>query len=148
MGFRGTYTTRMDDKGRLKVPARFKHQLDSDYTESIYFITSLDGTAAHIYPIAEWEKLEERVKRLDQNDPLRNKWLRATSYYGQEVEIDGQGRLLLPTRLREKANLKDDVDVVGMAEYMEVMNHEALSRQVEGDPFTVADAAALSKADR
>lgn len=145
MSFRGTHTTRMDDKGRLKVPAKFKHDLDSDYPETKFFITSMDGAAARIYPMEEWEKLEARVKRLDQSNPLRIKWLKVTSYWGQEVEIDGQGRLLIPARLREKAALKDDVDVVGVAEYMEVNNHVALSAEVEDHPFTAEDADALSK---
>jgi len=135
----------MDDKGRLKVPARFKHDLDRDYPDNKFFITSMDGLAAQVYPLPEFEKLEARVKRLEQSNPLRNKWLRVTSYWGQEVEMDAQGRLLIPARIREKAALKDDVDVVGVAEYMEVCNHEALSAEVEDHPFTAKDAQELSE---
>ena len=149
MGFRGSYETRMDDKGRLKVPAKFKHDLDEAYPEKkIFFITSLDGKAAQIYPMDEFEKLEARVKRLDQSHPLRIKWLKVTSYWGQEIEMDGQGRLLIPSRIREKAALKDDVDGVGVSEFMEVSNHEMLSREVEDHPFTTKDAQELSDLTR
>ncbi len=148
MGFRGTYTAKVDEKGRLKVPARFKHQLDEDFPENKYYITSLDGKSAKIYPIAEWERLEEHVKRLDQNEESRIRWFRITSYYGQEVEMDGQGRLLLPSRIRIKANLHEDVDVVGLQECMEVTNSEALARLIEDEPYTSADATVICRPDR
>jgi MraZ protein len=143
--FRGNYPTRMDEKGRLKVPAGFKRLLDEHYAGTKFFITSLDGTAARVYPMDEWEKAEADVTRRDKNNPVRNKWLRITSYYGQEVEMDGQGRLLIPALLREKANLSGDVAVLGMPEYLEVKNHEVLRKQVEEDPFTDEDAQALSE---
>jgi len=145
MAFRGTHTAKIDDKGRLKVPAKFKHQLDEEYPENKYYITSLDGKSAMIYPISEWERVEEGVKQLDPNLEARKRWFRITSYYGQEVEIDGQGRLLLPSRLRIKANLQDDVDVVGLPECMEVKNSEALAQQIEDEPFTADDAKAICR---
>ncbi len=143
--FRGSYQTRVDDKGRLKVPADFKRVLDSEHAGTTkFYITSWDGTFAMVYPIGEWEKQEREVMAKPRTNPHRNHFLRVTSFYGQEVEIDGQGRLLLPSLLREKADLTGDVAVVGMGEYLEVRNREVLAKQVEEKPFTDADAEALS----
>jgi MraZ protein len=144
--FRGSYQTRVDDKGRLKVPADFKRVLEQEHSGSTkFYVTSFDGSCAMVYPITEWEKQEREVMAKPKTLPQRNHFLRNTSYYGQEVEIDGQGRLLLPPLLREKAGLTGDVSVLGMAEYLEVRNREVLDKQVEEKPFTDADAQALSE---
>lgn len=144
--FRGSYQTRVDDKGRLKVPADFKRVLDEKYSgHTRFYITSWDGSNARIYPLGEWEKQEREVLAKPMTHPERHHFLLVTSRYGQEVEIDGQGRLLLPARLREKAKLTGDVDVLGMADYLEVVNSELLDQQVEANPFTYANAEALSK---
>jgi MraZ protein len=142
--FRGSYQTRTDDKGRLKVPAGFKRVIDDRYSGGKFYVTSLDGGDAHIYPMDEWEKHEREILSQPFTNPQRKKFLLVTSYYGQEVEMDGQGRLLLPALLREKANLKGEVAVVGMLDHLEVKNMEVLSKQVEDNPFTDADAQALS----
>ncbi len=62
----------------------------------------------------------------------KQKLLKRTSYYGQEVEFDGQGRLLLPAVLRESADLKGEVSVAGRLTYLEVQNAEALREEVRG----------------
>jgi MraZ protein len=143
--FRGGSQARVDEKGRLKVPADFKRVLDEDHAGvTKFYITSWDGTFAMVYPIGEWEKQEREVLAKSRTNPHRAHFLRVTSWYGQEVEIDGQGRLLLPALLRDKANLTGDVAVIGMGEYLEVRNREVLAKQVEEKPFTDADAEALS----
>lgn len=144
--FRGSSQTRVDDKGRLKVPSDFKRVLDDEHSGVVrFYITSWDGSKAMIYPMDEWEKQEREVMAKPKTHPQRNHFLKVTSYYGQEVEIDGQGRLLLPARLREKANLKGDVSVLGLADHLEVVNDDVLSKDVEENPFTDADAQALSE---
>ncbi len=144
--FRGSYAARVDDKGRIKVPADFKRVLDEQYSgQTKFYITSWDGTNGMIYPISEWEKQEREVMAKPMTHPERQHFLRVTGYYGGEVEIDGQGRLLLPARLRGKANLAGDVDVVGMGEHLEVFNGEVLGKEVEEKPFTYANAEALNK---
>jgi len=97
-----------------------------------------------VYPMEEWEKIEQEMLKLPENHPQRNKFLLVTSYWGQEAEMDAQGRLLFPQLLREKAQLSGDVAVLGKATHMEVRNLAEVSAQVEADPFTDEDAAALS----
>ena len=143
--FRGNNPTRMDEKGRLKVPADFKREIDERYESNRFYITSRTGVTAEIYPIEEWEKIEQKLATVPISNPHRKKFLEITNYYGQVVEMDGQGRLLLPGRLRDKANLTSDVAVVGMLTYLEVRNMEAYSKQIEENPLTDDDANALSE---
>ena len=66
-----------------------------------------------------------------------------TSYYGQAVEMDGQGRVLLPAVLRESAQTKGEVDVFGALNYLDVMNHTRALDQLKNDPYTDEDDKAL-----
>ncbi len=136
--FRGNHPTRVDEKGRLKVPAEFKRLIDEKYGAQFY-ITSVDGNAALIYPMEEWERIEEKLARLSSFNPTKKKFLNRTNYYGQMVEIDGQGRLLIPSLLRDKAQIKGEVAVLGQLKYLEVRNEEALRTEIEEEPFTTED---------
>ena len=93
--FRGNHPTRVDEKGRLKVPAEFKRVIDEKYNEKFY-ITSLDGKVGQVYPFEEWERIEQKLAGLSTFNPTKKKFLDRVNYYGQMVEMDGQGRLLLP----------------------------------------------------
>jgi MraZ protein len=143
--FRGNHPTRADEKGRLKVPANFKRELDERYSGNRFYITSRDGKAAEVYPIEEWEKIERRILEKPSANPAVRRFIEATSFYGQETEMDAQGRLLLPVLLREKANLKGEVAVIGMWTWLQVRNMEALQKQIEENPLTDEDANALSE---
>src|ERR1039458_1999612 len=88
--FRGNHPTRVDEKGRLKVPAEFKRVIDEKYAQKFY-ITSLDGIVAQVYPFEEWERIEQKLASLSTFNPTKKKFLNRTNYYGQVVEMDGQG---------------------------------------------------------
>src|ERR1035438_1490679 len=90
--FRGNHPTRVDEKGRLKVPAEFKRVIDEKYGTQFY-ITSLDGKVAQLYPFEEWERIEQKLAGLSNFNPTKKKFLDRVNYYGQQVEMDGQGRL-------------------------------------------------------
>ena len=142
--FRGNHPTRVDEKGRLKVPAEFKRVVDEEYGAQFY-ITSLDGKSALVYPFEEWERIEEKLSRLSTFNPTKKKFLSRTNYYGQQVEIDAQGRLLIPQLLRDAADIKGEVAVLGNLTYLEVRNLEAFKKEIEEAPFTDEDQATLDQ---
>src|SRR5271156_3806281 len=121
--FRGNHQTRVDEKFRLKLPAEFKRRVDEVYGP-VFYITSVDGKRAQLYPMKEWEAIEAKIVQLEPTDPDREDFLNVTSYYGQTVEMDSQGRLLLPPVIRQSAKLTGDVNVLGMQKILEVMNLE------------------------
>jgi MraZ protein len=140
--FRGNHPTRVDEKGRLKVPADFKRVIDEKYALKFY-ITSTDGISAQIYPFEEWERIEQKLASLSTYNPTKKRFLTRTNYYGQVVEMDGQGRLLLPQILREAAQLKGEVAVLGNLTWLEVRNMEALDKEIQEQPFTDEDTKTL-----
>ena len=142
--FRGNHPTRVDEKGRLKVPAEFKRLMDEKYGLEFY-ITSVDGKVAQVYPFEEWQKIEEKLSRLSNFNPTKKKFLNRTNYYGQLVEMDGQGRVLLPSLLREAAGIKGEVAVVGNLTYLEVQSIEAYRKDIEENPFTAEDEKTLDE---
>ncbi len=141
--FRGNHPTRVDEKGRLKLPAEFKRRADEVYGPQFY-ITSRDGKRAEIYPLKEWEKIEEKLAAIPNMNPAKRKYLDVVSYYGQVSEMDAQGRVLVPQILRESAKVMGDVVVFGMQTYLEVANHDEFKAQMEANPLRVEDQNALA----
>lgn len=142
--FRGNHPTRVDEKGRLKVPAEFKRVIDEKYGTQFY-ITSLDGKVAQVYPFEEWERIEQKLASLSTFNPTKKKFLTRANYYGQAVEMDGQGRLLIPQLLRQTADIKGEVAVLGNLTYLEVRNLEALQTEIDESQFTGEDEKTLDE---
>lgn len=144
MAVRGNNPTRVDEKGRLKVPTDFKRRLDEQFGETEYFITSRDGDRAEIYPLKVWEEIEARMATVPSMTPARKKFEDLTNYYGQQVGYDNQGRLLMPQLLRVKAHLADDVVVIGKGRYLEVVNRDRFEVSLEENRMTAEDMASLA----
>jgi MraZ protein len=140
--FRGNHPARIDEKGRLKVPAEFKRVIDEKYAQKFY-ITSLDGVVAQVYPFEEWERIEQKLASLSTFNPTKKKFLNRVNYYGQVVEMDGQGRLLVPQILRDSAQIRGEVAVLGNLTYLEVRNLEALQKEITEQAFTDEDTKTL-----
>jgi len=141
--FRGNHPARVDEKGRLKIPADFKRRVDELYGPH-FFITSRDGKRAELYPMKEWERIEDAVSKA--SGAAKKKFLDVTNYYGQVVEMDAQGRLLIPQLLREAATLASDVAVLGMQTYLAVVDDKKHRASLEENPLTDADMDALGAA--
>lgn len=141
---RGNYTARIDEKGRLKIPTTFRRLIEERYGNKLY-ITSLTGDCARIYPLPEWIAIEERLLTLPTMDPVRKKFLERTNYFGQEAEMDPQGRVLVPYQLRAKAEMLGEVAVLGYLNYLEVWCLEHFEARLAAAPFTDDDAAALAQ---
>jgi MraZ protein len=142
--FRGNHPARVDEKGRLKVPAEFKRVMEEKYAQKFY-ITSLDGIVAQVYPFEEWERIEQKLASLSTFNPTKKKFLNRTNYYGQVVEMDGQGRLLVPQILRESAQVRGEVAVLGNLTYLEVRNLEAFRKEIDEQAFTDDDTKTLDE---
>jgi MraZ protein len=141
--FRGNHPTRVDEKGRLKLPAEFKRVVEEKYGAEFY-ITSKDGRVAEVYPMQEWEATEAKLAKIPNFTPAKKKLLDRVNYFGQVAEMDAQGRILLPQILRETAKVTGDVVVFGMQTYLEVANHEDFRQHMEANPLTTEDEKALA----
>jgi MraZ protein len=141
--FRGNHPAKVDEKGRLKLPAAFKQLLDAQNVTQFY-ITSSDGKSAEVWPLPEWEKREQQLAEYSTLDPAVDKYLDLTSYYGQQVEIDNQARVLLPQILRGTATLDAEVTVFGKLTYLEVRNREIYEKELPAKTMTDENRQALA----
>ncbi|HTV07216.1 MAG TPA: hypothetical protein VME86_17735 [Acidobacteriaceae bacterium] len=141
--FRGNHPARVDEKGRLKLPAEFKRRIDEQYSGRFY-ITSRDGRLAEVHPIQEWEKVEQKLAAIPNFDRAKRKLMDRYNYFGQEGEMDAQGRVLLPQILRETASLMTEVVVIGKQTYLEVVNREAFVANMDANPLTEEDERTLA----
>jgi len=140
---RGNYSAKIDEKGRLKIPNAFRALVEEQHGAALY-VTSLTGDSVRIYPMPVWIELEQRLSRVPSTDPARNRFLDRVNYFGQMGEFDGQGRVLIPQRLRESAGMSGEVDVLGQVAYLDVWNHERFITKMNADPFTDNDAKRLA----
>ncbi len=141
--FRGNHPAKVDEKGRLKLPAAFKQLLDAQHVTQFY-ITSVDGKSAQIWPLPEWEKQEALLAESSTMDDAVEKYLNLTSYYGQQVEMDNQARVLLPQILRGTAGLDAEVAVLGKMFFLEVQNLQKLEENLPANAMTVEDRQSLA----
>ena len=141
---RGSTSARIDDKGRLKVPNAFRRLVEQTHGRDL-FLTSLTGEYVRIYPMPVWLEIEQRLAAMPSTHPSRQRFLDRINYFGSDGELDVQGRVIIPSRLRDAATMNGDVDVLGQVNYLEVWNHDRLIAKMQRDPFTDDDARALSE---
>ena len=135
---RGNYLATVDEKGRVKIPSDFLGELRK--LGSKFYVTSAKGESALVYPMKVWEEIEGKLAKLSSQHPARVKFLARTSYFGQVVETDGQGRLLIPPVLREAAQMKGEVDVAGRLTYLEIWNHQRfLDQHINSNQITAQE---------
>jgi MraZ protein len=142
--FRGHEQARIDDKGRLKVPNVFRSLLETKYGREL-FVTSLSGEYVRVYPMPVWLEKEEKLGQMPSTHPARLRFLDRVNFFGQVAELDSQGRVLIPARLRETATMSGDVDVLGLYNYLDVWNHDRFLTKLQREAYTDEDARALSE---
>lgn len=134
---RGNHLATVDEKGRLKIPAAFLGSL-REYGNR-FFVTSENGDYVRIYPMKFWTEIEEKLAKLSSHNRTKQKFLMRANYYGQVVELDGQGRILIQPILREAAQMRGEVDVMGHLTYVDVWNHARLLENLAKSPITEDD---------
>ncbi|NWG13054.1 MAG: division/cell wall cluster transcriptional repressor MraZ [Acidobacteria bacterium] len=140
----GSYTAKIDEKFRLKIPAKFRRELP-ETEDNNFYVTSDDGKCAQIYPIPVWERIAQKFQEPPRMDPAKIKLQKFTSYYGILTQMDPQGRILIPQALREDAQIYGDVVVMAKNDHLEVWNSETIRTSLKEDPMTNADRERLAE---
>lgn len=141
---RGSTVATIDEKGRFKVPTDFRRLLEERYGAE-FFVTSVTGEKALVYPLPVWEEIEMKLAALPATDPVRQKFLERASYFGAQLRLDGQGRLLMPPILRDRAAMNGEVVVSAQIDHLEIWNRERFERRLAEHPFTDDDFRALAE---
>lgn len=134
----GHSPAKIDEKGRLKVPAGFRKIIEDKYGSDC-FITSTDGERALVYPLPVWYDFQSRLAKVPSTSQAKMKLLERVNYFGQASSIDQQGRVLVPAVLRNVAAINDDVVVLGNSDHLIVWNEERMKKRLEAQPLTAED---------
>jgi len=116
--FKGRFEHLIDGKGRLSIPSRFRETLNERY-DSRLVVTTYDNCLI-AYPLAEWQKLEEKISLLPEFKKDTKAFLRFFYSSATDCAIDKLGRILLPQTLRDYAKLEKDVVLIGAFRHMEI----------------------------
>ena len=129
--FRGQSINRLDAKGRLRIPTKFRDVLQTHYQDGLV-ITVLEQCLV-AYPPDVWEKIESKVESFSQVDPQQRAFMRYYISSAEECEFDNQGRILIPPVLRERVSLGQEVLLAGMLTSFEIWNKEAWDNHTRWD---------------
>ena len=119
-GFLGTYDATIDDKGRVRLPVKFRNMLGEGFV-----VTQGTENCLCVYPQEAWEALTADVLKLGSLDPEVTKFRRSLFANAVEGDFDAAGRVPIAKRLMEYANLKKDVVLVGANTRLEIWDSEA-----------------------
>ncbi|MDI9508346.1 MAG: division/cell wall cluster transcriptional repressor MraZ [Clostridiales bacterium] len=125
--FMGEYNHTIDTKGRLIIPSKFREDLGEEFV----ITQGLDG-CLFAYPNSEWQTFIEKLKTLPGTKEARQ----LQRYFmagAAECQVDKQGRILIPIRLRESANLEKDIVFVGVLNKIEIWDKERWDKNNEYD---------------
>ncbi|MFZ0633885.1 MAG: hypothetical protein WA755_03865 [Candidatus Acidiferrales bacterium] len=134
---RGNHPATVDAKGRLKIPAAFLAELRA--LGEKFYVTSENGDCAKIFPMRVWDEKEAKLAGASSHNRSKQKFLDLTNYYGQVVELDGQGRVLIPAVLREAAQMAGEVAVLGNLDHLTIWNRTRFLDYLKNNPITQDD---------
>ncbi|MFN2308170.1 MAG: division/cell wall cluster transcriptional repressor MraZ [Gammaproteobacteria bacterium] len=122
--FLGGSTINLDAKGRLAFPTRYRASLDEGCGGRLVLTVHDDGCLL-LYPAPEWEEIERKLVGLPNQNKQTRRLQRMLLGHATETELDANGRILIPPRLREFAKLDKRVELVGLGTKFEIWNVEA-----------------------
>ncbi len=134
----GHAPAKVDEKGRLKIPSNFRKLIEEQHGSEC-FITSMDGERALIYPMAVWYAYQGRLSKVPSSSMAKNKLMEKVNFFGHAATIDAQGRVLIPTILRNVAGITEDVVVLGNTDHLIVENGEKIQQRMSETPMSAED---------
>ena len=123
IGFLGQYDITIDDKGRVRIPAKYKNQLGEDFV-----IACGENACLTIYPLETWEKFKQQISQLSDLDEKSLEFKRRLYSNATFGEFDSAGRVLIPLRFRKYANLTKAVVASGVDDHFELWKAETWSQ--------------------
>ncbi len=126
--FRGVYKLNLDTKGRIAIPTRFRERLREECASELVVTVDVDRCLM-IYPLPEWREVERKLMKLPSFNKAARQLQRLYVGHATEVEMDSQGRMLLPPPLREFAGLEKHTVLIGQGNKFELWDDERWSAQ-------------------
>jgi len=151
---RGMSPARLDERGRMKLPVPLKEYLDK-FREKRLYVTSLDRTTGRLYPLLIWRETEKFLDGLTEDPDLAERLTFNASDLGEEVELDSQGRIVIPAGLRKTLGIEDQtVRLRVFRGYIEILSERMYQERLTaasgspGDDVAKATKLGMGKIDR
>ncbi|MEY8258146.1 division/cell wall cluster transcriptional repressor MraZ [uncultured Dubosiella sp.] len=135
--FMGEFAHNIDRKGRLIMPAKFREELG----ERVVVNRGLDG-CLYVYTLDQWQVVYEKLSKLPTTKKDARKYQRLMLSKASECELDGQGRILIPSNLVELAELEKECMIIGVANHIEIWakhKWELMEEEEEGSFEEIAE---------
>jgi len=140
--FRGGDQAKIDNKGRLKIPAQHRQTLFADYGPDV-FMTVIRERQLTIYPLEIWKAKEQKLLQMPDSVEAKHRFLTIANFFGAAKTVDDQGRLAIPPHIRKRADLQEDVAVISNLHTLQVMGAENMESYVDEHPLDEATFAEL-----
>lgn len=127
--FKGSYEYSVDSKGRINIPARLRKYVSPEANDT-FVLTRGYEKCLFVYPLDEWNKLEESIRQLSSTNPKHRFFMRTLLEKATESQLDAQARITIPKELLQLAGIDNDVLILGVLERIELWN-PATYRQYE-----------------
>jgi MraZ protein len=139
--FKGSYTYSVDDKGRVNLPAKLRKYVSPESNDTFVITRGLEK-CLFVYPIDEWNKMEQNLRTLSSYDPAHRLFIRALLEKASESQLDGQARISIPHDLREFAAIRGEVRIIGTLDKIELWDPKTYDEYMETQSETYESIAA------
>ena len=127
--FTGEYQNTLDQKNRVNVPAKFRKALDPINNRTFVITRGFDKCLV-LYPVIEWNKVEEELSSLSSIKVKNRDFVRSVSRYASYLQYDGQGRITIPDILIEFANIDKEIILIGMIKKIELWSPSEINDDI------------------
>lgn len=122
--FRGVNPINLDAKGRMAIPARYRETISGFCAGQLVATIDTEDRCLLLYPLSEWEEIQEKIEALPSFNKQARRIQRLLIGHATDLEMDGNGRLLLPAPLREYAGLEKKIILLGQGNKFEIWSEE------------------------
>ncbi len=119
--FKGSYDYSVDNKGRINIPARLRKYISPEANDT-FIVTRGYEQCLYVYPLDEWNKVEENIRQLSSTNPKHRFFMRTLLERATESQLDGQFRITIPKELLQFAGIDNEVFIIGVLEHIEIWN--------------------------
>jgi MraZ protein len=131
--FKGRYAYSVDNKGRINIPAKLRKSLSPEANDT-FVITRGFEQCLFVYPLDEWNKLEQSIRGLSPSNPQHRFFVRTLLQWATESQLDGQARIIIPQDLLKFAGIENEVLIVGVLERIEAWNPKVYEEYLSTQP--------------
>ena len=127
--FRGIHKVNLDDKGRMAIPSRYRQRIAADTEGCLVLTLNPLDRSLWLYPQNHWEQIETKLAALSEFDKRNRRTKQMMRGYAYDCQLDSQGRVLIPSELRDYARLLKQTVILGQGNKFEIWDQSSWEQQ-------------------